>query len=58
MFDNHANSVRCAPSLPTGLIDKQESAEAAALRELKEETGYVGTVLRWAFLRWELLGFP
>jgi len=30
--------------LPAGLIDKGESAEAAALRELKEETGFVGTV--------------
>jgi 8-oxo-dGTP pyrophosphatase MutT (NUDIX family) len=30
--------------LPAGLIDAGESAEAAALRELKEETGFVGTV--------------
>ena len=28
--------------LPAGLIDKGETAETAALRELKEETGYVG----------------
>ena len=27
-----------------GLVDKGETAEEAALRELKEETGYVGTI--------------
>jgi len=30
--------------LPAGLIDAGESPEQAALRELKEETGFVGTV--------------
>ena len=30
--------------LPAGLIDAGETPEAAALRELTEETGYVGTV--------------
>ncbi|XP_036375572.1 ADP-sugar pyrophosphatase-like [Megalops cyprinoides] len=31
---------------PAGLIDGSESAETAALRELKEETGYRGEVVR------------
>lgn len=31
--------------LPAGLIDKGETAEQAAVRELLEETGYSGTVL-------------
>ena len=30
--------------LPAGLIDPGESPAAAALRELKEETGYAATV--------------
>ncbi|CAG8498902.1 14632_t:CDS:2 [Acaulospora morrowiae] len=29
---------------PSGIIDAQETVEAAALRELREETGYTGTV--------------
>jgi len=31
--------------LPAGLTDASESTEVCALRELKEETGYVGTVV-------------
>eukprot|EP00622_Pseudochattonella_farcimen_P004532 FR739931.1.p1 GENE.FR739931.1~~FR739931.1.p1 ORF type:complete len:192 (+),score=23.85 FR739931.1:84-578(+) len=36
---------RTTVELPAGLIDKNESAEAAALRELREETGFVGSIL-------------
>ena len=35
---------RFSVELPAGLIDKGESAAQAALRELKEETGYSGEV--------------
>jgi len=31
---------------PTGLIDEGETVEEAGLRELKEETGYTGTITR------------
>jgi ADP-ribose pyrophosphatase len=31
--------------LPVGMVDKGESPEQAAVRELKEETGYVGEVI-------------
>mmetsp|Transcript_11631 Transcript_11631/g.14525 ORF Transcript_11631/g.14525 Transcript_11631/m.14525 type:complete len:239 (+) Transcript_11631:107-823(+) len=33
-----------ALEFPAGLVDKGETAEEAALRELAEETGYIGTV--------------
>lgn len=32
--------------VPAGLIDEGEDMEECALRELKEETGYIGEVVR------------
>jgi ADP-ribose pyrophosphatase len=35
--------------VPAGLVDEGESPEVCAVRELKEETGYVGEVLKDGF---------
>ncbi|KAF2714546.1 hypothetical protein K504DRAFT_420442 [Pleomassaria siparia CBS 279.74] len=35
--------------VPAGLIDPKESAETCAIRELKEETGYLGEVMEGGF---------
>jgi len=35
--------------VPAGLIDEGETAEECALRELKEETGYVGKIVEGGF---------
>jgi len=35
--------------VPAGLIDEGETPEECALRELKEETGYVGEIVRGGF---------
>ena len=46
--------------LPKGLVDKQESLEQTALREVREETGLEGKLLHkideiryWYYSRWE-----
>lgn len=35
--------------VPAGLVDPDESVETCAVRELKEETGYVGEVIAGDF---------
>lgn len=46
----HCAMLRCAvllgTQLPAGVIEKGETVEQLAVRELKEETGYVGKVTR------------
>ncbi|CAM1506119.1 Fc.00g057600.m01.CDS01 [Cosmosporella sp. VM-42] len=43
--------------VPAGLIDAGETAEQAAIRELKEETGYVGEVLETSPVMYNDPGF-
>lgn len=42
----HIHLLTLLYQVPAGLVDEGESAETCAVRELKEETGYVGEVLK------------
>ena len=53
---------KCTIEVPSGLIDEGEEPSTAALRELKEETGYVATIPGDAkaaegFIMWNDPGF-
>jgi len=43
--------------VPAGLIDAGETAAEAAVRELREETGYMGTVAEESFIMFNDPGF-
>ncbi|KUI60856.1 ADP-ribose pyrophosphatase [Cytospora mali] len=43
--------------VPAGLVDEGETAEESAVRELKEETGYVGKVTESSPVMWNDPGF-
>lgn len=48
---------RVTIEVPAGLVDEGESAAEAAVRELREETGYVGTVAEESFVMFNDPGF-